>query len=360
MRPTAGRLLAWWLAAAAVCVGRASAADGFADPGVCTRCHATQAALATGEGGHAPGLDCLVCHEERRPGSFGQGHRAIPTSCTSHHATSMETHPEPGRTLRPARLQRRCLTCHDVHGSSNAHLVRTAIRVGRRFHPIDFHDAGGAVAGGFVDPVMPGRGLCERCHRDTSVYRADGRGAPHFTEDCTLCHDHGEGFLPVVTDAGCTVCHADQAARLAKTSLHHAEFSGRCSTCHAEARPEPGPGHRATSACADCHAEARVATHVPVGTAIPCTQCHEPHGSDNARLVREVVHTSQGADQPVRFTGPDARVDGGFASASGPGTGLCEVCHTRTQFYRADGGGAAHYTEACALCHPHERGFAPR
>jgi hypothetical protein len=94
--------------------------------------------------------------------------------------------------------------------------------------------------------------------------------------------------------------------------------------------------------------------------AIPCTQCHEPHGSDNARLIREVIHTVQGNDQPVRFDSVGGRVDGSFASASTPGTGLCEICHTRTQFYREDGGGAAHYATACARCHPHAAGFAPR
>jgi hypothetical protein len=52
--------------------------------------------------------------------------------------------------------------------------------------------------------------------------------------------------------------------------------------------------------------------------------------------------------------------EGGLVSASAPGTGLCEVCHTRTQFYRADGGGAPHYATPCGVCHPHAAGFAPR
>jgi hypothetical protein len=94
--------------------------------------------------------------------------------------------------------------------------------------------------------------------------------------------------------------------------------------------------------------------------AIPCTSCHEPHGSDNIRLIRDVVRTLEGADRPMRFTNLDGRADGSFASASAPGSGLCEVCHTRTQFYRADGTGTAHYEIPCGQCHPHETGFAPR
>jgi predicted CXXCH cytochrome family protein len=255
---------------------------------------------------------------------------------------------------------RRCLACHDVHGSSNAHLVRTDIRVGQRFRPIDFHDAGGAVPGGFVDPAHPGRGLCEVCHRDTKVWRADGRGAPHFTDECTICHDHTAGFAPVVSDASCAICHTDQAAKLAGDSLHHDEFTGRCSACHAEVKPAPGPGHRAIAACADCHSAALVATHVPPGLALPCTACHDAHGSGNARLIADVIHTTPGEDRAMRFDNVMGRVDGSFASASQPGSGLCEVCHTRTQFYRADGTGAPHYTTECGVCHTHAAGFLPR
>jgi hypothetical protein len=246
-----------------------------------------------------------------------------------------------------------------VHGSPNAHLIRTSIRSGRRLRPIDFHDAGGAVPGGFVDPTTPGRGLCEICHQDTRFYRADGSGEDHFTSDCTLCHDHAASFGPVVTDASCSSCHPAEEALLAKGNLHHDKFQGRCSSCHAAVRPEPGPGHRAISACTDCHSETRVATHAP-GVGIPCAQCHEPHGTDNIRLVRDVIHIVQGTDRPLQFTSLAGRADGSFASASTPGAGLCEVCHTATQFYRADAAGAPHFTITCLQCHSHAAGFLPR
>ena len=346
--------MTWVLAVGVAGVARAWA-GGASDPGICARCHETQAALATFAGGHADSLDCVTCHEDRRPGSFGPRHRTIPTSCTTHHTTPTETHPPPARALRPARLRRSCLRCHDVHGSPNAHLIRTAIFTRSRLRPVDFHDVGP-----FVDPTLPGRGLCEICHRGTRFYAATGHGETHFTGDCTLCHDHAAGFRPVVTDANCAVCHPDQAARLTKPNLHHSKFAGKCSSCHAEAKAEPGPGHRATSACAECHAPARIATHVPPGVAIPCARCHEPHGTDNIRLMRDVIHTAQGADRPLRFDSVVGKADGSFASASVPGTGLCEVCHTRTQFYRADASGAPHYVTSCLQCHPHAAGFLPR
>jgi len=342
-------LLCMWL------VGVALGAPALgADVGICGRCHEREAALAEFAGGHAAVLDCTTCHEERRPGVFGHRHRKIPTSCTSHHA-GVETHPAPTTALRPARLQRSCLKCHDVHGSTNAHLVRTSIRARGRLRPVEF-----AAGDSFVDPIRPGHGLCEVCHETTRFYRASGDGDSHFTGDCTLCHDHAAGFHEVVSDANCESCHAEEAGRLAKPNLHHDRFAGKCSSCHAEATPEPGPGHRATSPCADCHAPALVATHVPPGEPLACVACHEPHGSDNIRLIRDVVRAPDGTDHALLFDDLTGRVDGSFASASAPGTGLCEVCHTRTNHYRVDGTGDPHYTTGCLTCHPHAAGFLPR
>ena len=114
------------------------------------------------------------------------------------------------RAFGPTRERRRCLSCHDAHGSTNANLVRPAIRTGGRLRPIDFHAAGGAVAGGFVTPDKPGRGLCEVCHRDTRFYPANGRGEPHFTGDCADCHVHEAGFRFVAGD----VVRRDLVARI--------------------------------------------------------------------------------------------------------------------------------------------------
>jgi predicted CXXCH cytochrome family protein len=327
--------------------------------GVCARCHEVETALAADAGGHAQFIDCNSCHDDLRPGRFGPGHRSIPTSCTSHHTVDVATHPMPAKPLKPGKLRRSCLKCHDPHGSTNAHLINTAIRTHGRLAPIDFHDAGGAVAGGFVDPAMPGHGLCEVCHRKTKFYTAKGDGMPHFTDDCTLCHDHTQSFAPVVTAANCFVCHADEASLLDKPSRHHDIFSGNCVACHAEVSPDPGPGHRAIRACADCHGD--IAPHAPPGVpAFACTDCHEPHGTNNIELVRDVIHTPQAGDKPVHFDNRDGQADGSFASVSAPGTGVCEICHTTTQFFRADGTGATHYALPCFPCHTHAAGFAPQ
>jgi predicted CXXCH cytochrome family protein len=351
-------VLGSWLVMTTVSAACAFAGD-ISDAGLCARCHDHEAALAADARGHAPLVDCISCHEDRRPGRFGRGHRAVPTSCTSHHTAVAGPHPPKRTALGPARLRRNCLKCHDPHGSTNAHLIRTDILARRAFRPIDFHASGGAVSGGFADPTLPGHGLCEVCHQKTDFYKANGHDKAHFTVTCTACHDHAVSFRPVVTEANCTICHADEATRLAKPSLHNANFTGKCTSCHAEAKPDPGPGHRAISACTQCHAPADIMTHMPPGVApLPCTQCHDPHGSDNIELVRDVTHTPQGLDQPIHFIGRGGKADGSFVSVSAPGSGVCETCHTTTQFYRADGTGAAHFTLPCFPCHTHGKGFA--
>jgi predicted CXXCH cytochrome family protein len=231
--------------------------------------------------------------------------------------------------------------------------VRTTIR--RK--AVRFAHEGGAEPGGFTDPAAPGRGLCEVCHRRTEVFRADGGGEPHFTDSCILCHDHAAGFRPVVAEANCSLCHATEAARFARPNLHSTTLS--CTACHAEVTAAPEPGHRRTPACEECHADRP--THAPGGgTPLPCTQCHDPHGTDNTHLVLDTIATSQGELRPIRFDNILGRRDGSFASPSSPGTGICEVCHTRTLYYRADGSGTEHFTFSCLPCHRHAGGFAPQ
>jgi predicted CXXCH cytochrome family protein len=321
--------------------------------GVCSECHDTQVSLTAATGGHAAELACQDCHEDRRPGRIGRRHRTIPR-CTTHHDTAGHP-PHADGGLRTGN--RSCLRCHEPHGSTNLALIRPSLRARRdRLVPITFTGTAGAAPGGFTDPAAPGDGLCEVCHRDTAFYRADGSGDPHFTESCVLCHAHPAGFAPVVSEQNCGVCHAGEATRFTKPSGHSGEFT--CGGCHAEVAPAPGPGHRSIAACADCHADR--ATHAPAGVPpFPCTQCHDPHGTDNTNLVLETIVTPQGAARPIRFDNLLGRADGSFASASAPGTGICEVCHTTTAHYRADGGGEPHFTFSCLPCHLHGTGFAP-
>jgi len=126
-----------------------------------------------------------------------------------------------------------------------------------------------------------------------------------------------------------------------------------------------------------------------------CIDCHDPHGETNWYMLYDakpeksdnldelvysgpVVYkgdrygvTRAQSDQygfppgpiyannqaPVTMTGKTNASD----FASGTGSGICEVCHSRTQFFRKDGTspGGAHINSVCTGCHTHKASFAP-
>ena len=328
-----------------------SIAQAALDADDCAACHSIQTLQGAATGGHAIVLDCASCHADRRPGRVGPRHRAVARCAECHDTVG---HPDRAKLQRPRSANRNCLTCHDPHGSTNRKLVRTEILWRQKVLHATFTSDAGAAPGGFTDPGAPGDGLCEICHRHTDVYRHNGTGAPHFTDRCTLCHEHDVHFAPVATPENCTICHGDEATRLAHPSGHTALA---CDTCHAEVNPTPGPGHRAKPACGDCHDQA---THAPAGHGpIPCVQCHDAHGSQNTQLVRDILTTTRGPEVPIRFDNLGGLAEGSFASPSAPGTGICEVCHSTTRHYRFDATGSPHFPYSCLPCHLHSKGFEP-
>ena len=156
-------------------------------------------------------------------------------------------------------------------------------------------------------------------------------------------------------DAGsqtCLGCHSAVQGSWSNLSTHSLILD--CATCHVATNP-PGPGHAAKAACETCHSEQ---TH-PTGAA--CTSCHDPHGSANAFLVRADLPLTAGGTAAVHFTRPEGASKDGLVrqgvSGATAGTGVCEVCHSKTAHYDQKGSGTAHSGDWCALCHSHQGGF---
>ncbi len=170
------------------------------------------------------------------------------------------------------------------------------------------------------------------------------------------------GGPPPVADVygQCSFCHDELATHMVQFG-GHGSLRIKCERCHAEDLTPGlvGPDHRSTPQCTDCHAEQMTHMDPAAGTPSECVVCHTPHGSPNLFLVNQQVTDPLGVAHDIDFTRIAGKADGGLASAGAPGTGLCEVCHTTTEFYRNDGTGSAHFTNTCVVCHTHAGAFAP-
>jgi Doubled CXXCH motif (Paired_CXXCH_1) len=119
-----------------IIVAARAAAQSIDSVNQCVACHPDQLAAAAATGGHSSLVNCLGCHAERRPNRVGRGHRTKP-NCSDCH-TEQTGHPPRKTERQGVHATRNCLACHDVHGSTNLHLVKTdVVRAGSAF-PITF------------------------------------------------------------------------------------------------------------------------------------------------------------------------------------------------------------------------------
>jgi predicted CxxxxCH...CXXCH cytochrome family protein len=188
----------------------------------CTDCHAAvpstlpngvaapyKAAFASaGHGRFAASNQCTACHDGNSAhisGALGDNVRLYGandnTVCSGCHngsaARTMSTHvldrnvtPTPGL----------CKACHDVHGTTNIHMIRTVING----TTILFTNT----STGFVKTVAPYNGLCQVCHTATNHWRSGAAPDGHPTKNCLSCHDHTASFAFAPTGGGtCDGCH---------------------------------------------------------------------------------------------------------------------------------------------------------
>ncbi|NTW59154.1 MAG: CxxxxCH/CxxCH domain-containing protein [Nitrospirae bacterium] len=94
------------------------------------------------------------------------------------------------------------------------------------------------------------------------------------------------------------------------------------------------------------------------GTVIPGNTFALVYG----QLIKSAMVSAGSITRSVRFFQNSST--GSFAYNSAPGSpdptpdGVCQVCHTRTSFWRYDGSLAGHYSGTnCTSCHKHEEGF---
>ncbi len=355
--------------------------------GDCALCHNRAARSLEALLGPAGALSCATCHPLGSTSDFGPAHRLLPAA-----DLVPDRQPDPHAPREGAAFGE-CALCHrsiasavsPVHASLTCEVCHAATSPGyygrghRTFPPASLVPA-------FLGPAHElGKqgvfGSCAFCHSDKAEAMRNS-GAAEL--GCLLCHEQELGpFGPQhrsLPDAGgvpsfvgvnhgdallrpfgaCAFCH--RATTEHAVEFGHGNLEIECDLCHAAAEGTPyGPGHASITGCATCHGSERRTHQDPrAGSPSECAVCHDPHGSDNAFLLARFVRAPNGELVPLRFENVRGLADGSFASVSGPGSGLCEVCHSATRFFRNDGRGEPHFAFPCFTCHPHRLGFSVR
>ncbi len=202
-----------------------------------------------------------------------------------------------------------CATCHDAEGkgfATNPHSKMVLMHGSDGVTCENCHGPGKAhvEAGGDITKIFnPGKGsakqvdaTCLTCH---ATAHPDFERSPHAKAgvSCTTCHSvhHSEDkaeLLKVSQPTLCFQCHGDTKAAF-NMPFHHQVNEGlmKCSDCHDVHGTFQKNNLRSTNdaneVCTKCHTEVRgpfVYEHTPV-KAEGCLSCHNPHGSQNARML---------------------------------------------------------------------------
>ena len=213
-----------------------------------------------------------------------------------------------------------CMSCHREGRNPSAHEVFLT--------PM-------GISGAADSPFAEGSHDCETCHGPSSTHRKKPKGGdrllPGITfnsktpvhkqnEICMACHEgdrgmHWTGSMHDEEEVACADCHVVHAAQ--DPVLNKLAQQERCFSCHPRTRSET---FRASShplrfgemtctdchnphdsnndsllaqstvndTCYTCHAEKRgpyLWEHAPVSE--DCTLCHNPHGSNHAALLKQ-------------------------------------------------------------------------
>ncbi len=331
--------------------------------GVCQVCHEATGHLGTatsmqywlsnGTGPHNADQDCMTCHTHQQP---------------------------PGNAFQGAGA---CSSCH---------LAPANVGVGDDRDELPPVYGGGANKS-FVDrEEWASTGHGNAGNYDQSGYAGAGFPVTSTVEGCYYCHAPDTAlFGGGQTSKHANVTDGTNPFRLANTNWNGKGKNGVCLVCHAASGatgfdPDgaagvdfPSTGKLASHRISEAHAGAKHGALADGGTL--CWDCHDPHGDANYDVVptgRSIAFmiqarpTKDAADAwgasgtfaaaNVDFnkaTGGDtAALDGAdYVGAGNPAPGVCQVCHSSTTFWKADGSAGGHQNGAtrCGACHAHEQ-----
>ena len=199
-----------------------------------------------------------------------------------------------------------------------------------------------------------GSETCQTCHED--LFKAFQKNPHHVVEKggkrtwqgmaCEACHGPGAKHAESVsaadiinptkvaaakTDQICLKCHLNNPAHAGRIRSSHAKDEVACTSCHVMHKdPEQLRPRRAATInqqCASCHKSIwaqfqRPHKHKLPEGAMACTDCHNPHGDLQPRMIRTVAADEPGCFRchsdkrgPFTFEHPPVKTEG------------CAVCH---------------------------------
>ncbi len=228
---------------------------------------------------------CLSCHDK---GAFTKEHVHAPVatgSCSSCH----DPHGTVAKTLLKGPVNSLCLSCHDD--------IKNLMSTSKVIHP----------------PIEVSG--CTSCHDPHSSNNLN-LGVRKMPELCFECHKTIESQLvkvkrlhkPLTQERGCGACHSPHASNFKK--LLPVDEKTLCLGCHGDNKLAP------LKNIAD-ELKGKTQIHGPIAQG-RCTGCHDPHGTDNFRLLT--------APYPATYYAP--YTEGAYA--------LCLKCHEKNLLRFAD------------------------
>ena len=327
----------------------------FKDTCITSECHAAMGNEKFVHGPVAAG-ECTICHGESpehkdKPAKFKFGPiKDVAGACYSCHEKF-----KTGKFRHTPFAEGECIACHSPHGSPNKfQLLAKGGKLCFNCHDEELVQGkfvhGPAAVGGCVachDPHASdyaknlragGPNLCFMCHTDKAeaINKAEFVHKP-VSENCTNCHNpHSAAkqfMLESKAPALCLNCHKDKKKQINTVAVKHGalETERSCLNCHDAHMSDIAKNllMEPMDLCLNCHdreykrddgkslmnmkkwlAENKN-HHGPIKQK-DCSGCHNPHGSDNFRILREPY--------PATFYKP-------FAVEN---YDLCFSCHEKT------------------------------
>ena len=223
---------------------------------------------------------------------------------------------------------------------------------------------------------------CNNCH---SYPNGHLNGSIEEPQTCAIaCHPNNvnqtnPAWGDNATRLACESCHAPNASFINKYAPYKANFAGSrhgatntCTTCHDQNSAHIGVAGGTkrlllannSNLCASCHNTTGVAAQFRNMTGhfftkgtdplMSCQVCHDPHGTTNVAMLRTSIAFRNSTAWVINFTN---RTTGFVDNVTN--RGICQVCHTFTNHYRAGQADNHMAGQKCTLCHDHRKAFKP-